>query len=75
MVQSYFKFSYTHKKYFYYETDVIYFCKFQLIKPMRKIGIIDDKARTTAADMFPNIDENTFPNIDAHIIIPDKWNS
>lgn len=49
--------------------------KFQLIEPVIKIGIIDDKTRTTAADMVPNIDENTFPNVDAHSIIPDEWKS
>lgn len=48
--------------------------KFQLIKCMRKIGIIDDKTRTTSADMVPNIHENTFPNVDAHNI-PNKWKS
>lgn len=31
------------------------------------------KPETTAADMVPNTDKHTFPNVDAHNITPDKW--
>jgi len=42
---------------------------------VRKIGIIDDKTRTIAGDTVPNTDENTFPNVDAHKNIHNKWKS